>query len=415
MTAHLVPVLVPVAVDRPYTYAADRRIPPGTIVTVPLGTRLVIGAVWPATPDDVVPKKLREIEHIFDAPPLPEALIRFVDWMADYTLVPPGMVLRMVLRSPEALQPEKPMVGVRLAGPPPDRLTAARKRVLDSAGDGLAWSKSGLAAAAGVSTGVVDGLLAQGTLEMVALPARPIAADLDPDHRRPELSAEQESAAAILRETVRDAFSVSLLDGVTGSGKTEVYFEAVAETLRKGKQALILLPEIALTGAFLDRFATRFGSRPAEWHSEIGSKARERVWRAVARGEVRALVGARSALFLPFPDLGLIVVDEEHDPAYKQEEGVTYHARDMAVVRATSLSFRWSFQRRRHPLKAASMPIGAATATYGYRRATASLWLPKSSRSTRSATRRSADVGCRHRLSQQSPRRLGWVSRRCSS
>jgi primosomal protein N' (replication factor Y) len=180
---------------------------------------------------------------------------------------------------------------------------------------------------------VVDGLLAQGTLETVALPIRPIASIVDPDHARPNLSAAQERTAADLVAAAAGSFSVSLLDGVTGSGKTEVYFEAVAETLRQGKQALVLLPEIALTGAFLDRFAARFGSRPCEWHSEVGSKTRERVWRAVAAGEVRAVVGARSALFLPFPDLGLIIVDEEHDGAYKQEEGVTYHARDMAVVR----------------------------------------------------------------------------------
>jgi primosomal protein N' (replication factor Y) len=169
--------------------------------------------------------------------------------------------------------------------------------------------------------------------------ARPIAAELDPDHAKPELSAAQAEAASRLVEAARGNFSVALLDGVTGAGKTEVYFEAVAETLRQGKQALILLPEIALTGAFLDRFAARFGSRPAEWHSEVGAKQRARVWRAVARGEARAVVGARSALFLPFPDLGLIVVDEEHDPAYKQEEGVTYHARDMAVVRGNLAGF----------------------------------------------------------------------------
>ena len=142
--------------------------------------------------------------------------------MADYTLTPRGMVLRMVLRAPQAFEPEKPMLGVRLSGAPPDRMTAARKRVLDAVADGLAWSKSGLAAAAGVSPGVVDGLLDGGTLERVAIPARPIAADLDPDHARPELSPEQEAAASALRESVRDAFSVSLLDGVTGAGKTEV-------------------------------------------------------------------------------------------------------------------------------------------------------------------------------------------------
>ena len=331
---HLASVLVPYAVDGPYTYAADRPLAPGTIVAVPLGTRLVLGAVWSRPVVEVQPKKLREIEQILDAPPLPEALVRFADWVADYTLAPRGMILRMILRSPEALEPEKPMTGVRLCGAPPARLTPARRRVLDVASDGLAWSKAGLSTAAGVSPGVVDGLLAHGTLEPVALPSRPIAADLDPEHGRPNLSAEQEAASALLRTAARGRFSVALLDGVTGAGKTEVYFEAVAETLRLGKQALILLPEIALTGAFLDRFAARFGSRPAEWHSEIGIKSRARVWRAVARGEARALVGARSALFLPFPNLGLIVVDEEHDPAYKQEEGVSYHARDMAVVRA---------------------------------------------------------------------------------
>ncbi len=178
--SQLVSVLVPVAVDLPYTYVAERELQPGTIVAVPLGTRLVMGAVWSAPPDDVDRKKLRAVEHVFDAPPLPASLIRFVDWMADYTLAPRGMVLRMVLRSPEALQPEKPIVGVRLGGAPPERMTAARKRVLDVAADGLSWSKSGLAAAAGVSPGVVDGLLAGGTLARVLIPPRPIAADARP-------------------------------------------------------------------------------------------------------------------------------------------------------------------------------------------------------------------------------------------
>jgi primosomal protein N' (replication factor Y) len=299
---------------------------------VPLGPRIVIGAVWSQEPDDVPAEKVREVESIFDTPPLPEELMRFIDWVAEYTLSPRGMVLRMVLRSPGALQPERPMVGVRLAGAPPERMTRARQRILELAADGLGWSKAGLAGAAGVSPGVVDGLIDQGTLELVQLASRPIAADPDPDHARPGLSAEQENAAAALVAGIR-GFSVSLLDGVTGAGKTEVYFEAVADTLRQGRQALVLLPEIALTGAFLDRFAARFGARPCEWHSEVGAKTRERVLRAVSRGEAKAVVGARSALFLPFPNLGLIVIDEEHDAAYKQEEGVTYHARDMAVVR----------------------------------------------------------------------------------
>ena len=152
--------------------------------------------------------------------------------------------------------------------------------------------------------------------------------------RRRISPSDQRAAAAELKATLaKGGYSVTLLDGVTGSGKTEVYFEAVADTIRRGRQSLILMPEIALTAQFLDRFAARFGVRPAEWHSELSPRRRARTWRAVADGEVAVVVGARSALFLPYADLGLIVVDEEHDPAYKQEDGVRYHARDMAVVR----------------------------------------------------------------------------------
>ncbi|MGQ7793904.1 primosomal protein N' [Faunimonas sp. B44] len=330
-----VSVLVPVAVEGPYTYAHDRPLAPGTLVVVPLGPRKIVGAVWPASGGGVAAKRLRAVEHVFNAPPLPESLIRFVDWVARYTLTPPGMVLRMVLRVPAALEPERPMSGVRLAGPPPARMTEARRKVLEAAADGLAWSKSGLAAAAGVSPGVVDGLVDCGTLALISIPHRLIAAAPDPDFDRPDLSAPQAAAAEAMVAAVRaEAFSAALLDGVTGAGKTETYFEAAAEALRRGRQVLVLLPEIALTLGFLDRFASRFGSRPAEWHSELPPRMRERVWRGVASGEVRAVVGARSSLFLPFAELGLIVVDEEHEAAYKQEEGVLYNARDMAVVRA---------------------------------------------------------------------------------
>jgi len=168
-----------------------------------------------------------------------------------------------------------------------------------------------------------------------ALPEFPRFACPDADYASATLNPDQATAAAHLTDAVRaGTFSVSLLDGVTGSGKTEVYFEAIAEALRNGKQALILLPEIALTVQFLDRFAERFGCRPAEWHSDVSHKERTHTYRAVMSGEARVVVGARSALFLPFSELGLIVVDEEHEQAYKQEDGAIYHARDMAVVRA---------------------------------------------------------------------------------
>ena len=181
---------------------------------------------------------------------------------------------------------------------------------------------------------MIDGLIDEGALETVVLPPEPVAEKPDPDFAQTDFSPAQSAAAAALKATLaKGGYSVTLLDGVTGSGKTEVYFEAVADAIRSGRQSLILMPEIALTAQFLDRFAARFGTRPAEWHSQLTPRRRARTWRAVADGEVSVVVGARSALFLPYADLGLIVVDEEHDPAYKQEDGVRYHARDMAVVR----------------------------------------------------------------------------------
>ncbi len=330
------PVLVPMPAERPYTYAvpADMRVVPGAIVRVPLGPRQVAGIVWDGSVEKVDSRKLRPIEQVFDCPPIDRAMRRFVDWIAQYTLSPPGMVARMLLRAPEAFDPEPWIEGLQRGPMAPDRMTAARSRVLEVAEGGLAWTRSGLAHAAGVSSTVIDGLKAQGVFETVMIPPRPVVAAPDPEYARSALMADQGEAAALLRANVAaDVFNVALLDGVTGSGKTEVYFEAVAAALEKGRQVLILLPEIALTHAFLERFQQRFGAKPAEWHSDLPPRMRERVWRQVAEGGVRVVAGARSALFLPFKDLGLIVVDEEHDPAYKQEDRVFYNARDMAVVR----------------------------------------------------------------------------------
>ncbi|MCW2308766.1 primosomal protein N' [Rhodobium gokarnense] len=346
--AATVPVLVPVAVETAYSYRvpAGMHLGPGTVVQIPLGNRQVVGAVWEpgiwegggAKPVD--PSKLREILHVFDVPSIDERMRRFIDWVARWTMAPPGMVLRMVLRVPEALEPEPPLKGVRLAGAPPERMTKARARVLDLFEENPSWSKTGLATAAGVSPGVVDGLIGAGTLQIVPLPAAPPAPMPEADWNRRDLSPAQDKAAEEITATVAERrFSVTLLDGVTGAGKTEVYFEAVAEALRRGRQALVLLPEIALTSEFLQRFEERFGCRPGEWHSDVPPKQRVRLWRGVIDGSVRVVVGARSALFLPFPELGLIVVDEEHDPAYKQDDRVAYHARDMAVVRGHIAGF----------------------------------------------------------------------------
>ena len=336
-----VPVLVPAPVERAYSYSVPENmtVEPGSIVRVPLGPREVAGIVWDGVSDEVDPKKLRSISEVFDCPPIGEDMRNFVDWVSAYTLSPPGFVARMLLRAPAAFDPEPFIDGLTLTAARPDRMTSARERVLELAADGLAWTRSGLAHAAGVSLTVVDGLATQGVFEPALIPPRPVVAAPDTGFTRPELTSDQQHAADVLADAAAGGFSVTLLDGVTGSGKTEVYFEAVAAALDGGKQALILLPEIALTQTFLERFHDRFGARPAEWHSDLPPRMREKVWRQVAEGRVRVVAGARSALFLPFKELGLIVVDEEHDPAYKQEDRVFYNARDMAVVRARIAGF----------------------------------------------------------------------------
>jgi primosomal protein N' (replication factor Y) len=332
-----VPVLVPMPAERGYSYAVPdgMHVVPGSIVRVPLGPREVAGIVWDGDGEEIEAKRLRPISQAFDCPPLSDDMRRFVDWVSSYTLSPPGLVARMILRAPEAFDPEPWIDGLLLTEARPDRMTEARSRVLELAGDGLAWTRSGLAHAAGVSLTVIDGMRAQGVFADTLIPPRPVVSVPDPGYTAPDLTPDQERAARQLKEAAgAQEFSATLIDGVTGSGKTEVYFEAVAEAVRRGRQVLILLPEIALTQAFLDRFHDRFGTKPAEWHSDLPPRMREKVWRQVAEGTVRVVAGARSALFLPFNELGLIVVDEEHDPAYKQEDRVFYNARDMAVVRA---------------------------------------------------------------------------------
>jgi len=338
MDKRIVEVLVPVALDHTYSYRVpdDLELGPGDLVGVPLGASETLGVVW-ATDAVLNPRldnRLKDVEEKLGYPPLKPELRKFIDWVADYTLTARGTVLRMCLRMGAHLGPERVRIGLRLAGPPPRRMTAARERVLALLIDGLARPKGEAAEEAGVSVGVIDALIDEGTLEALPLPPAPVARAPDPSYAAPDLTEAQRTAAEAVRASIHGGFSVTLVDGVTGSGKTEVYFEAVAENIRRGRQTLILMPEIALTGQFLDRFAQRFGVRPAEWHSEISPRKRARTWAAVAAGEVSAVAGARSALFLPYADLGLIVVDEEQDAAYKQEDGARYNARDMAIVRA---------------------------------------------------------------------------------
>ncbi|WP_149536106.1 primosomal protein N' [Siccirubricoccus phaeus] len=342
-------VLLPLPLAGAYDYRtpAVLSINSGDFVTVPLNHRDIIGVVWDSSPEQettpIAEHRLRPVTAALPVPRMTPSLRRFIDWVAAYTLSPPGAVLRMAMSVPAALEPPTPQAGWMLAGPGSNRqprITPERARVLAVLRPGEAMAGARIAEAAQVSPGVLRGMAEAGLLRPALLPLASRFARPDPDHPGSALGPEQAVAAATLsRRVAAREFSVTLLTGVTGSGKTEVYLDAVAECLRPrdgkpGRQALVLLPEIALSAQWLDRFRARFGVAPALWHSEVGGKTRRETWRAVAEGQAPVVVGARSALFLPFPDLGLVVVDEEHEAAFKQEEGVVYHARDMAVVRA---------------------------------------------------------------------------------
>ncbi len=341
-----VSVLLPLPLDGPYDYKApvDLALTRGDVVEVPLGKRVQAGVVLGPGSDEVAAERLRAVIRRFDVPPLPAAVLDLVDWTAAWTLAPRGSVLRMAVSTPSAFEPPPPATlytaapetdwpqNERLATP---RLTPARRRVLAVLAEGPRLEPRDLAREAAVGPAVLKGMVSAGLLDQHAIAPPPPFDPPDPDRPGAPLTAEQAAAAATLRSRVAAAeFSVTAVDGVTGSGKTEVYFEAIAEALAAGRQALVLLPEIALSAEWLERFRARFGADPAVWHSDLKPRIRRETWRAVATGSARVLVGARSALFLPFAELGLIVVDEEHESAYKQEDGVPYHARDMAVVRA---------------------------------------------------------------------------------
>ncbi|MEQ1707437.1 MAG: primosomal protein N' [Terricaulis sp.] len=333
-----VAVLFPLPLPEPFDYRAPSSLglALGQHVIAPIGSRLVRGVVWSVDRGNPGAANLKAIEEVLPGPPLPEISRLFVDWAAKYLVRPPGDILRMVARSPEALLPPPTHIVLAVTGEPPAKTSEARARVLEEAAK-EAVSAAELARRAETSSAVVKGLVDAGALTKLEISEDPPFPSPNLARAGKALSDIQQAASAEVCAVVRaGGFHVSLLDGVTGSGKTEVYLEAAAEALAQSPdaQVLVLLPEIALTQAVMGRFEARFGVTPVEWHSAIAHKARRRAWREVAAGRARLVVGARSALFLPFPNLKLIVIDEEHDPSYKQEEGVAYQARDLAVARA---------------------------------------------------------------------------------
>lgn len=331
-------ILFPMPLPEPFDYLIPEGmdVEPGSYVRAPLGKYERTGVVWAveqADPD----RELKTIEHHFDVPPMTPSMRRFVEFCARYNVAGPGQVLAMALRARGGLSPSPTQTIYEVTGHRTNRMTPAREKILAAATELGPNSAAELARAAGVSNSVVKGLVEAGSLA-----ADNRATDLpypapDPTRSGHALTTEQGAAAETLRMAMKKGgYAPFLLDGITGSGKTEVYFEAIAEILANDPtaQVLVLLPEIALTQAVFERFEERFGAGPAPWHSSLSDQQRRRTWREVANGRARIVTGARSALFLPFANLKLIIVDEEHDSSFKQEDGVRYHARDMSVMRA---------------------------------------------------------------------------------
>jgi len=334
----LVSVLTSQPIDRTLDYRAPGGgVAEGAFVEVPLGPRSVLGVVWGPGKGDFDLSKIRAVSRVLDVAPMTPQMRSFLVRAGEYTLTPMAAMLRLATRAPGLSDPPSMRKVYGRGDAEPDRMTAARARVIEALGSygGARFTLGELAAEAGVSTSVVKGLVAQGAVREEETPRDQPFPWLDPDYGGVNLTEDQAAAAEELCAGVRGGdYGTTVLQGVTGSGKTEVYLEAVAECLRAGRQALVLLPEIALTAEFMTRVEARFGAKPAEWHSGVTMTERRRVWRMAGEGGTGLVVGARSALFLPFRELGLIVIDEEHDTSYKQEDGAVYSARDMGVLRA---------------------------------------------------------------------------------
>lgn len=344
-SAESVTVQVATGVPRAYDYLLPEGAQPavGQFVTVPLGKRTLTGVVWGPAQRDVAKGKMKSILAVHDLPPLDGATRAFIDRMADYTMSERGAVLKMTVPVAEAFEEEKVEAGYVVntsLQSKANKPSPLHQKILKLLQDQPSLRAAEIAHLAGCSAGVVKTMEKNGLLATVPLNNPAPCEKIDLTRKGAELSSQQKQAAETLTLAINAAkFQTFLLDGVTGSGKTEVYFEAIAAALKNKRQALILLPEIALTNAFLERFKARFGCAPALWHSALTPAQRRKTWRGIATGKTRVVIGARSALMLPYLDLGLIVVDEEHDPGYKQEDGVIYHARDMAILRASLAKF----------------------------------------------------------------------------
>lgn len=335
-TSVKVPVLLPLPLNESFDYEHPHPLTPGTLVKVSFGSQERYGIVWDNQgKQSSSPKTLKPILTAFEGVQLPEVSLKFLSWVSNYTMSAQGQILKMMLPTPEVFQTKaEPLYGFVK---PPQRLTPQRQKVLDffkEFSEPLTLNE--LSEKIGVSKSILNSLLKERVLDPQGEQSWTAPKVSHQRHsQKPQLSPDQLAAAEAIKNSLSThQFHTFLLEGVTGSGKTEVYFEAIDHVLQNGGQVLIMLPEISLSAQWLERFQQRFGFQPALWHSDLGTKERKVTYRSILEGSVPVIVGARSALFLPFPDLKLIIVDEEHDGSYKQEEGVIYNGRDLAVVRA---------------------------------------------------------------------------------
>ena len=336
--SQIIGVLLPLPFNDVFDYKTEEEIPLGTFVRVPFGKEKFIGVVWKiGRSSKLEENKIKAVIEVLSFPPLSENMRKFITFVASYNMAFLGLTLKMTMGVKAVFDDNQTTTLYRLSGKTLAEAklknSDARWRVMELLKH-YPYSKAEICAGAGCGPAVVKTMIDAGVLEPFTVEKKKTFAKPNAKHQKVNLTPEQAAAAKHLVEKVENGFSVTLLDGVTGSGKTEVYFEAVAKALECGRQVLIMVPEISLTTQWLNRFEKRFGVKPACWHSGLGQRERMDNWTAVVEGRAKVVVGARSALFLPFADLGLIVIDESHDHSFKQEDVVNYQGRDMAVVRA---------------------------------------------------------------------------------
>lgn len=340
----IVKVLIPNVVNAGYDYRLTQSADVGSFARVSVMNRPYVGVIIGAGDSNLPADKIKNVIDVFNFGKLAPADIQWIHKMSEWTMMSPGAVLRLIINVPDAFLPPKQEQLYLYNQNTTARMTDARQAVADAfaSNDNDAMSASDIQNIAYVSSAIVRNMIKAQLLIPAQL--RDVVEQKDfnytySDMGNVTLNTEQQIAADEIAKHINNDFSVHLLDGITGSGKTQVYFDAAWRAYNSGKSVLLMMPEIALTAQFMSRFESRFGARPVVWHSNLTAARRRDIWRGVATGDIRLVVGTRSALFLPWQNLGLIVVDEEHDGSYKQEDMGNYHARDMAILRAAIARF----------------------------------------------------------------------------